>query len=183
MTAWADAVIRFWFDELTPEDWFASRPKLDADITRRFGALREDLKRHPPDPATLDAAGLVAAVLVFDQFSRNMFRGSGEAFATDRPALALAEHGIATGLDRTMPVDHRMFLYMPFMHSEDPAVQARSVALFGTLGMPEQVKYAQRQKKIVGRFGRFPARNVALGRSSTEAELAFLEGDQQPDGG
>jgi uncharacterized protein (DUF924 family) len=183
MTAWADAVIRFWFDELTPDDWFASRPKLDADITRRFGALREDLKHSPPDPAGLDATGLVATVLVFDQFSRNMFRGLSEAFATDALALKLAEHGIATGLDRTMPPNHRIFLYMPFMHSEDMAVQARSVALFGTLGMAEQVEDAERHKDIIDRFGRFPARNAALGRSSSETELAFLERERQPEGG
>ncbi len=175
---WADAVNRFWFEELKSADWFAVRPALDEEILHRFGPIREDLKRHPPDPATLDAGGLLAAVIVLDQFSRNIFRGSAEAFATDGLALSLAEYAIETGLDRTMPPSWRMFLYMPFMHSEAPQTQARSVKLFSRLGIAEQLKYAEHHKAVVDKFSRFPTRNLALSRDSTPEELAFLEEDR-----
>jgi uncharacterized protein (DUF924 family) len=175
---WADAVNRFWFEELKPLDWFAVRPNLDETILHRFGHLREDLKRHPPDPAIFDEDGLLAAVIVLDQFSRNVFRGSAEAFATDGLALRLAKYSVETGTDETMPPDRRMFLYMPFMHSENPATQARSVVLFGALGMAEQVRHAVHHKGVIDRFGRFPTRNAAMGRASTPEELAFLESDR-----
>jgi uncharacterized protein (DUF924 family) len=175
---WADAVNRFWFEELKPEDWFAVRPALDEEILHRFGPIREDLKRHPPDPATLDTGGLLAAVIVLDQFSRNIFRGSAEAFATDDLALSLAEYGIESGLDRTLEPDRRVFLYMPFMHGENAATQRRSVKLFGKLGIADQLRYAEHHKGVIDRFGRFPARNLALGRDSTSEELAFLEEDR-----
>lgn len=175
---WADAIISFWFDELKPEDWFSVRPALDEEILHRFGPIREDLKRHPPDAMTLDAGGLLAAVIVLDQFSRNIFRGSAEAFATDDLAVKLADYAIETGLDQTMPPNWRMFLYMPFMHCERPATQARSVELFRELGVADQLEYAEHHKGVVDRFGRFPARNIALGRGSTLDELAFLEKDR-----
>jgi uncharacterized protein (DUF924 family) len=176
--SWADAVNRFWFEELKPADWFSVRPALDEEILHRFGPIREDLKRHPPDPATFDADGLLAAVIVLDQFSRNIFRGSAEAFATDDLALKVADYAIETGLDKTMPPDRQLFLYMPFMHSESPATQARSIKLFGTLGMADQLKYAKHHKGVIDRFGRFPSRNVARAWVSTPAELRFLESDQ-----
>ncbi len=175
---WADGVNHFWFEELKPDDWFSVRPALDEEILHRFGPIREDLKRHPPDPATLDAGGLLAAVIVLDQFSRNIFRGSAEAFATDGLALSLAEYSIETGLHKTMPAERRMFLYMPFMHCERRAAQARSVELFRELGIADQLEYAEHYKSVVDRFGRFPARNTALGRCSTPDELAFLEEDR-----
>ncbi len=175
---WADGVNRFWFDDLKPEDWFAVRPALDEEILHRFGPIREDLKRRPPAPATLDAGGLLAAVIVLDQFSRNIFRLSAEAFTTDGLALKLAEYGVETGLDETIEPQRRVFLYMPFMHGENPATQARSVALFTLLGIPDQLEYARRHKGVIDRFGRFPARNAALGRVSTPEELAFLESEQ-----
>jgi uncharacterized protein (DUF924 family) len=174
---WADAVNRFWFEELKPKDWFAVRPALDEEILHRFGPIREDLKRHPPDPVTFDSGGLLAAVIVLDQFSRNMFRGSTEAFATDHLALKLAEYSTTSGLDRTIGPDRRVFLYMPFMHGENAATQARSVELFSELGIADQLKYAEHHKRVIDRYGRFPARNAALGRRSTPEELAFLESD------
>jgi uncharacterized protein (DUF924 family) len=126
---------------------------------------------------SVDAGGLLAAVIVLDQFSRNIFRGSAEAFATDDVALGLAEYGIETGLDQTMPPNWRMFLYMPFMHGENATTQRRSVEIFGRLGIAEQLRYAEHHKGVIDRFGRFPARNTALGRDSTPGELAFLKSE------
>lgn len=175
--SWQESVIRFWFDELGQDDWFSARPEVDAAIRARFGELHAALKQDPPDLDALDAEGHVAAVIVFDQFSRNLFRRSAEAYATDGLALALARHAVDNGLDESLGPGQRQFLYLPFMHSEDRAMQGRSVALFARL--PDVVRYAEHHKSVVDRFGRFPHRNAMLGRPSTEAELAFLR-DESP---
>lgn len=172
--SWIETVNRYWFEELGPDDWFSGRAEIDAAISARFAALRETLKQHPPDLAELDADGHVAAVIVLDQFSRHLFRKSPEAFSTDGMALSLATHAVESGLDKALGTHQRHFLYMPFMHSEDPSMQAKCVALFLALGNPELVPYAEHHKGIIDRFGRFPHRNEVLGRVSTEEEVAFL---------
>lgn len=174
---WTDAVNRFWFDELTPDDWFSARPEVDSAIRARFGDLRAALKHKPPNAELLDADGYVAAIVVFDQFSRNLFRKSPEAYATDDVALALARHAVDEGLDRSLDAHCRQFLYMPFMHSEDRDMQRRSVALFESIGLPELVGYAEHHRRIVDRFGRFPHRNAVLGRVSSDEERDFLRSE------
>ena len=171
---WIGDVLHFWFEELTPDDWFAGKPELDDIIWDRFGDLRQDLKASPPDPADLDGKGHLAAVIVFDQFSRNMFRRSPEAFATDPIALGLAEDAIERNLDLALHPREQQFLYMPFMHAEDRAAQARCVELFSKLGIPGVVEFAEAHKAVIDRFGRFPHRNKALKRESTPEEIAFL---------
>ena len=177
--SWNDAVNEFWFNELKPRDWFGGGPRIDALIRERFAGLRENLKKYPPSADPLDGDGLVAAVIVFDQFSRNLFRGSAEAFATDSLALALASHAVNSGMDAPLGQHQRHFLYMPFMHSENKDMQARSIELFRKLGNAGLMGYAQHHKAIIDRFGRFPARNAALGRQSTAAEQAFLLSEQK----
>lgn len=171
---WIPQVLNFWFEQLEPAAWFSGAPELDDIIWDRFGDLRQELKATPPDPADLDAAGHVAAVIVFDQFSRNMFRRSAEAFAADPLALALAEDAIARNLDLALHPREQQFLYMPFMHAEDRALQARCVELFSKLGIPGVVEFAEQHKAVIDRFGRFPHRNKALKRESTPEEIAFL---------
>jgi uncharacterized protein (DUF924 family) len=171
---WIDDVLHFWFEELTPTDWFAGKPELDDRIWDRFGDLRQEMKASPPDPESLDGPGHVAAVIVFDQFSRNMFRRSPEAFATDALALGLARHAVDHDLDLALHPRAQQFLYMPFMHSEDPAMQETSMELFSRIGIPGVVEFAGRHKNVIDRFGRFPHRNKVLKRVSTEAELEFL---------
>jgi uncharacterized protein (DUF924 family) len=117
----------------------------------------------------------VAAVIALDQFPRNMFRGSAQEYATDSQALSIARTALADGADRQIRVDERLFLYMPFMHSEEPANQQRSVTLFGSLDVPEALKAAREHKMVIEKFGRFPHRNSVLGRTSTPDELAFLK--------
>ncbi|TKD50882.1 DUF924 family protein [Sphingomonas baiyangensis] len=170
----AAAVLAFWFDEVAPERQFAKDDALDAEIARRFGALREQL-------ATTGAAGwdgdpdmLLAAVIVLDQFSRNLHRGSAEAFATDDLALSLARRAIAAGWDRELPVDRRAFLYLPFMHAKDAGVQEESVRLFTELGRELNLKFAIDHRDVIARFGRYPGRNAALGRETTPEEAAYL---------
>ena len=144
---WIAEVHHFWFEQLTPEDWFAGKPELDDLIWDRFGDLRQDLKATPPDAADLDGRGHVAAVIVFDQFSRNMFRRSSEAFATDAIALALSQDAIARNLDLALHPRELQFLYMPFMHAEDRALQAQSIELFARIGIPGVVEFAEQHKK------------------------------------
>ena len=189
-------VLDFWFGELDSEGlaspelskrWWAKDPELDALIRQRFGALHEQLSAGDLATWPQDARSRLAAVIVLDQFSRNMYRDTAGMFAADERALSLAIDGIERGLDRELPVDMRTFLYMPLMHSEQVAVQDRCVELFRALrrelrGKAEErvahsVKFAKMHRDIVARFGRFPHRNAALGRDSTETEVEFL---QQP---
>lgn len=170
---WVEQVIHYWFAELPPAAWFRKDERVDSAIRERFGALHEEVARvHAQQLAT--PLQCLAAVIVLDQFSRNMFRGSPHAFATDRLALSIAQHAIAAGLDQQLDSQQRWFLYMPFQHSEDRAAQARSIELFTQLRDRENLGYAQRHKEIIDRFGRFPHRNEVLGRVSTAEELQFM---------
>lgn len=172
---WAEQVLRFWFEELRPPDWFKGEAQLDEKIRGRFSDLRAAVVASPPSPSSLDAPTLLAAVLVFDQFSRNLFRESATAYEVDAQALELAKHAVATGMDRSLNEQQRYFLYMPFMHSEDRAMQAESVRLFKALGSADGAKWAEHHRDIVDRFGRFPHRNAILGRQSTPEEQEFLK--------
>lgn len=177
--AWADAVLAFWFGELSPKDWWSASPALDARIAERFGARYRSLRDVPPQLAPLDARAHVALVIVYDQFARQLHRGSAHAFGTDPLALAVACDAIDRGLDAALERSERHFLYMPFMHSEDAAMQLRSIALFTALASagPDQaqaLRSAEDHRATIERFGRFPYRNAALGRHSTDEERAFL---------
>lgn len=169
------AVLAFWFGDLSPSQWFEADAGVDAACRDRFAALYEQLALRVP-PEWLGAAdGCLAGVIVLDQFPRNMFRGGPRAFASDKAALAIAEHAVDRGFDDQLEPQRRTFLYMPFQHSEAADAQARSVELFARLGIPETLDFAKRHKTIIDRFGRFPHRNKILGRPSTQEELAFLE--------
>ena len=168
---WVGQVIRYWFEELQPEAWFRKDERVDAAIRERFGSLYEELTQIRPEQLTTPLE-LVAAVIALDQFPRTMFRGTPRAFATDALALAISQHAIAAGFDRQLTQQQRLFLYMPFQHSENRAVQARSIELFTQLG--ENLSYAQRHQEIIDRFGRFPHRNAVLGRTSTPEETEFV---------
>ncbi len=171
--AWVDEVLGFWFDELAREDWYASSPELDARIGSRFGGRLEALAAQPFE-VERDARAALAAVIVLDQFSRNVFRGTGRAFAQDAAALSIARDAISLGLDRQLPEQQRCFLYMPFMHSESRDVHAVSLELFKDIMGGESMTWAVQHKEIIDRFGRYPHRNAALGRESTPEELAYL---------
>lgn len=170
---WAAQIVRFWFEELPADAWFRRDEQIDAAIRERFAALYERLKQVQPQDLTTPQQ-CVAAVIALDQFPRNMFRGSPRAFATDPLALSIAERAIAAGFDAQLDPVRRTFLYMPFQHSESPAVQARSVQLFAQLGDASTLDYARQHKEIIDRFERFPHRNEVLGRASTPQELQFL---------
>jgi uncharacterized protein (DUF924 family) len=169
-----DDVLRFWFEELTPKNWFRRDTVVDAAIILRFGELYEQLKDAVPDDWLDSAKGYLAAIIVLDQFPRNMFRDDARAFATDAAALALAKRAIAQGFDKRLAPKERAFLYMPFQHAEDAHDQARSVGLFTALGNPFNLDFALRHQTVIDRFSRFPHRNQILGRASTAEEVEFL---------
>ena len=173
---WVADVLHFWFVELTPEQWWKSDPALDARIGAQFLPLHERVAATNNVQATTSADEALAAVIVLDQFPRNIFRNSARAFATDSVALAIAEFAIAHGFDLLLPPVRRQFLYMPFMHAEDRAAQERAVALVTTLGDKEAVDAALKHKSIIDRFGRYPHRNAALRRDTTAEEHAYLDG-------
>jgi uncharacterized protein (DUF924 family) len=169
-----DEILDFWFEELSRKDWFRNDRALDSTIASRFGATYRELRGCVPSPWLDTPQGYLAAIIVLDQFPRNMFRGDARAFATDEAALGLAKRAIAEGLDQKLARDQRAFLYMPFQHSEDHDDQARAIALFAMLGNPLNFDFALRHQAIVDRFHRFPHRNAVLGRTSTEEERKFL---------
>jgi uncharacterized protein (DUF924 family) len=172
---WVYVVLRFWFEETRPTQWFEKDEGFDAEVRRRFLALHETLATQPVASLLIDAQTALAAVIVFDQMPRNMFRGTPRAFATDGKALRIAGAVVALGSDRDLTKHGRMFLYLPFEHAESREAQARSVALMAGLGDPELTKWAEMHKAVIDRFGRFPHRNVVLGRSSTPEEIEFLK--------
>lgn len=172
---WVANVLRYWLEELTLDQCFEKNEATDATIRERFGAVHEQLAAAPDSIRAEAPRELLAALIVFDQFSRNLHRGSPKAFATDPVALRLARTAIADGLDQAMSNRERIFVYLPFEHSEDTADQEQSIRLFAQLGDENLDKYAMAHKVIIDRFGRFPHRNVVLGRESTPEEIAFLK--------
>lgn len=175
---WAAVVLQFWFGELSSQQWFKADAAIDERIRARFLVVHDRVAETPDDALLDDARGALAAVLVLDQFSRNMFRGSPRAFASDAKALAVAAAAIAKGYAARLSKDQRLFLYLPFEHSENLDLQARSVELISSLGDPELTRYAEAHRHIIQRFGRFPHRNAILGRTTTAEEAEFLK---QPD--
>lgn len=177
-------MLEFWFAELAPRDWFGGAPELDALIRGRFGGLVTAATEGVLDEWASSPRGRLALIVVLDQFSRNAFRGGPQAFAGDAKAQALSSEGVAAGMDLELGFSERQFFYMPLMHAEDPASQALSLSKFASLRdeAARTYEFAVRHAETVERFGRFPARNAALGRESTAEEIRFLGRDSAPGG-
>ena len=170
----AQAVLSFWFDELPPEKQFVRDDAVDAEIRAKFGPLHARLSQGVPDAWLGDAKSMLAAIIVLDQFSRNLFRDDARAFANDATALALTNAAVARGRDKELVPEERAFLYMPLMHSEHLPDVEQCHALMAASGLDDNAAFAARHAETIRRFGRYPARNEALGRESTEAEAALL---------
>jgi uncharacterized protein (DUF924 family) len=168
------AVVAFWQDA-GPGLWFAKDPAFDARFRDRFMAAYEAAARGDLAGWAGAAEGALARILLLDQFPRNAFRGTPRMYATDAPARTAADAALAAGHDRAVPEDLRLFFYLPFGHSEDPADQDRGVALCRGLAEPNPTR-AMRHRDIIRRFGRFPHRNPILGRRPTPEEQAYLDG-------
>ncbi|KYH01735.1 DUF924 family protein [Bradyrhizobium sp. DOA1] len=168
-------ILAFW-REAGRARWYKRNDAFDAEIRRRFLALWQKAAAGELASWETSDEGALALVIVLDQFPRNMFRGTPQAFASDALARAVARRAIARGVDRRVDPILFEFFYLPFMHSEHLADQLHCVALFENTDNAENLKYAREHADIIERFGRFPHRNNVLGRDSTEAEQAFLDG-------
>jgi uncharacterized protein (DUF924 family) len=170
-------VLDYWIGELGEDGWFAGGEALDAEIRDQFLDLWQAADGGGLEHWVEGPAGALAYLVVCDQMPRNMHRGKAEAFSTDARALAAARKAINEGWDMGAPEPERMFFYLPFEHSEDPADQALSVGLMRERlpTDPEMALHAQAHQQIIARFGRFPFRNAALGRVSTAEEEAFMK--------
>lgn len=174
---WAAQLLRFWFDEHNESDWFGGGPEFDAKVTERFAEWRDALRSQPVEALTQDADIALAAIILFDQVPRNAYRGTAEAFATDHIALAIAKAVVERGMDAAMTKDHRLFLYLPYEHSENLDDQRESVRLISSLGDQRLLQFALDHQDMIERFGRFPHRNKALGRADRDGEAeAVAEG-------
>ncbi len=167
-------ILHFWFETLSPKQHFVKDLALDGILRERFGATLEAAARcelfgwrHTPE-------GRLAEILVLDQFSRNIFRDTPRAFEQDALALVLAQEMVASGQDQRLPVAQRVFVYMPFMHSESALIHQQAVRLFSQPGLEYNLDFERRHQVIIERFGRYPHRNAILGRTSSAAEIAFL---------
>jgi uncharacterized protein (DUF924 family) len=167
-------VLRFWFEETPPDKRFCGGVAFDEEVTARFGALRDQVLASRAAGWTDDPMHLLAAIILLDQFSRNIHRDHAEAFAADGLSLRLAKLAVANGWDGGMTGKERQFCYLPFEHSEKAADQRESVRLFTDLGDPEVLRYSKDHAAVIERFSRFPSRNATLGRESTPEELEYL---------
>ena len=168
-------ILEFWFEEAEPSQWWKKDDNFDRIIVERFMALHRSATRCELFEWRINARGRLAEIIILDQFSRNMFRGSPLSFAYDALALALAQEAIAAGADETLNQVERSFLYMPFMHSESLKIHEVATKLFRKNGSQNNLNYKLKHKAIIERFGRYPHRNNILGRESTEEENQFLK--------
>lgn len=171
-------VLHFWFEELSRSDWFKKSDSLDQTIISRFKDLYEKAKcgelfkwRETPE-------GRLAEIIILDQFSRNMFRGTSKAFEADILALTLAQEMVIQKLDQKFDLTKRAFIYMPYMHSESLAIHEEAMKLFSQAGLKENLEFEVAHKKVIEKFGRYPHRNAILGRESTEEEKEYLKSNK-----
>lgn len=169
-------VLNFWFNETEPAQWFQKNPDFDQSIRDRFQMTYTMARDGVCDGWNGDVEGVLALCLVLDQFPRNMFRDTAQAFATDDQALAVARRALTLGYDQILPVIQRRFIYLPFEHSERMEDQEKSVSLFAAMRDEDPLgyEYAVRHRDVIAQFGRFPHRNAVLGRANTEAEGIYL---------
>lgn len=175
MTTSPEEVLEFWLQETGPEGWYQGGDALDNTIKSKFMATWEQAVAGELDSWECSPSGTLALLIVLDQFPRNIFRGDAAAFASDAKALALAKKAISKGFDKDIPEPERQFFYLPMMHSENSADQDMSVRLI-MLNMSggDHLKHARVHRDVIRKFGRFPYRNEALGRDSTQAEADYL---------
>ncbi|MDH5547401.1 MAG: DUF924 domain-containing protein [Gammaproteobacteria bacterium] len=171
----AQTILDFWFHPDNHSVWFQSTPDDDTRIREQFLRVYEAASRGELDNWQNTPQGALALCIIFDQFPLNMFRDQARSFATEARARAVATEAIHQGFDHDMDKEQLLFLYLPFMHSEDLADQDRVIELFTAAGL--ETRWAEHHRQIVQRFGRFPHRNAALGRQCTEEEEAWLNSD------
>ena|ERR1700674_921849 len=166
--------VRSFWREAGPKRWYKVDPSFDEEIRERFLATWEAARAGGLAAWEQTPEGALALLLVVDQFPRNMFRGDARSFVTDALARAVAGRAIERKFDQTVAPPERNFFYLPYMHSEALADQEHAVALIRVIGDADGIKHAEAHRDLIRRFGRFPFRNQALGRTSTPAEAEYL---------
>ncbi len=167
-------VIDFWFSERVKPLWFKKKEEFDRKIKERFEPMYLEAKQGKLDKWCNVPHSALALIILLDQFPRNMYRQTPQAFATDRKAVEIAKYAISNNYQQSLTREQEVFLYMPLMHSESKTDQTLCVELFTQLGKKDNLKFARKHQEIIDRFDRFPHRNEILGRESTEAEKEFL---------
>lgn len=170
----SDSVLKFWFDELSPKQWWAVDVELDTAITERFSPLLQQAIAGELFDWRKTALGRLAEIIVLDQFSRNIHRNTPGAFAQDPLALALSQEAVSQGCLAELHKTERAFMLMPYMHSESALIHQQAEPLFAEHA-PANLDFEIRHKAIIDRFGRYPHRNTILGRESTPEEVEFLK--------
>mmetsp|Transcript_25803 Transcript_25803/g.43824 ORF Transcript_25803/g.43824 Transcript_25803/m.43824 type:complete len:216 (+) Transcript_25803:132-779(+) len=172
----ADQVLKFWFEDLSPQQWFIQSDQVDTTIRNKFLDTHNKAAAGELDSWRKDARGSLAEIIILDQFSRNLYRNTPQAFAQDGMALVLAQEAIAKGFEDDLSTEQVQFLYLPFMHSESLVIHERAVELYTALGQEMNLEFEMKHKAIIERFGRYPHRNAILERESTPEEIEFLKG-------
>jgi uncharacterized protein (DUF924 family) len=167
-------ILSFWFDEIEPRLWFASDKNFDDLIRQRFLGVMQQAAVGELYAWRATAEGRLAEIIVLDQFSRNVYRNTANAFAQDPIALVLAQEAVASGALNVLNATQRSFLLLPYMHSESDQIHLVAESLYKEFAPAENYDYELRHKAIIDRFGRYPHRNEALGRTSTPEEIEFL---------
>ena len=168
-------VIKFWFEEIEPSQWWIKDDEFDQLIKLRFSDLHEKAVKCELFEWRKYPQGRLAEIIVLDQFSRNMFRGTARAFSQDPMALILSQEAISLGIDNLLKPQERGFVYLPLMHSESLVIHETAEAVYRQFGDQSSLKYELKHKAIIQRFGRYPHRNKILGRESTAEEIDFLK--------
>jgi len=167
-------IIKFWFEDIDRKLWFSKSDDFDGLLKEKFLPHYHAAKANELFSWRQHIQGRLAEIIMLDQFSRNLFRDSPLAFATDPLSLCLAQEAISQQLDKQLPLRQRAFLYMPYMHSESVIIHEQAVKLFSIEGLEDNLRFEIRHKKIIEQFGRYPHRNKILGRESTFEEIEFL---------
>lgn len=168
-------IIKFWFEEIEPAQWWIKDDVFDELLLERFSSVHRQASCCELFEWRKEPVGRLAEIIILDQFSRNMFRDTPQAFASDAMSLTLSQEAIACGADLVLTAVQRAFLYMPFMHSESLAIHDIAVELYRKNGIRNNLDFELRHKKIIERFGRYPHRNKILGRPSSPEEIEFLK--------
>lgn len=168
-------ILDFWFEELTPKQWFKPDEALDLKMTEKYIALHSSVTAGEFSYWRNDPLGRLAEVLVIDQFSRNIYRDDPKSFIYDPMSLVLAQECIRGEYHRHFSPLQKQFLYMPFMHSESDVIHNTALLLFSEPGLEESLDYELKHKEVIERFGRFPHRNIVVGRQSTAEENEYLK--------
>ncbi len=170
----ADDVLSFWFEQIEPSKWWVKDLQLDVQIKQRFLTIHQRAKQCELFDWRHSAKGRLAEIIILDQFSRNMFRDSADAFSSDPLALVLAQEAIALGVENELTAVERCFLFMPFMHSESLKIHDVAITLFEGNGIQYNLDFEILHRDIIAKFGRYPHRNSILQRQSTAEEIVFL---------